>query len=79
MTQTKNAECLPSKLVALFFLKKHLGCIDRIKDGCGFSDVILEIIVFTDVTKTSSLAVKLLAHWVKHFLSSFTATQCADV
>lgn len=44
------------------------------------SDVILEIIVFTDVTKRSSLAVKLLAHWVKHkFLSSFTATQCADV
>lgn len=64
--------------VALFL--KHRGCIDRIKDGCGSSDVSLEIIVFTDVTKRSSLAVKLLAHWVKHkFLSSFTATQCADV
>lgn len=59
---------------------KHLGCIDRIKNGCGFSDVILEIIVFTDVTKKSSLAVNLLAHWLKHkFLSSFTATQRADV
>lgn len=79
MTQTKNAECLPSKLQLHFFLK-HRGCIDRIKDGCGSTDVILEIIVFTDVTKRSSLAVKLLAHWVKHkFLSSFTATQCADV
>lgn len=63
--------------VALFFKTSWLH---RQNKRCGSSDVSLEIIVFTDVTKRSSLAVKLLAHWVKHkFLSSFTATQCADV
>lgn len=64
--------------VALFFKTSWLH--RQNKRWMTSSDVILEIIVFTDVTKRSSLAVKLLAHWVKHkFLSSFTATQCADV